>query len=61
MRAIGQSAAKVSGGTIDVHCDRVDQADTDVVACVGIDNLDILTIVPAGADFFVGSGDAAMA
>ncbi len=54
MRAIGESRAEVAGGPLNVNGDRVGKPHADVMACIGIDDFDVLARAPVLADQLVG-------
>ncbi len=56
-RPVGQSGAKIAGRAAHPHCDIVGQPDTEVVAGVGIYELDVFGIGAARADPLIGVAD----
>jgi hypothetical protein len=56
-RAVGQPGAEVAGRAAHPHRDRIGQADADVMACVGVEDLDVLTARTGFADALVGLAD----
>ena len=56
-RLVREPCAEVAGRALDVHPHRVDQADADMMAGVGVEDLDVLAFSPPLADLFVGVPD----
>jgi len=54
---VAQTGAEVAGRTAHPHRNRVDQADADVVARVGVEDLDVLAARAGLADALVGLAD----
>ena len=44
--AVREARAEVSGRPADAYLDRRGQANADVVACVGIEDVDVLALLP---------------
>src|SRR6185295_8068339 len=55
--AVGQARAEIAGRAPDMQLHLVDESDTDMMAGVGIDDLDILAVGPVFADQLIGLGD----
>ena len=56
-RLVRKPCAEVARRASDMHPHRVDQADADMVARVGVEDLDVLAFSPPLADFLVGVPD----
>ena len=54
---VGEPAAEVAGRPVHPHRDGVGQADTDVVAGIGVDDVDVLALLAVGEQELVGVGD----
>ena len=56
-RLVGEAGAEIACRAAHAHRDRVDQADADMVARVGIDDLDVVAAGAVAADQLVGVAD----
>ena len=56
-RAIRQAAAEIAGGTLDMHVDRMREANADVVARIGVQHLDVDAVRAILAQQLVGFAD----
>ncbi len=58
--SVRQARAEIAGRAADAYLDRSGQADADVVACVGIEDVDVLALLPVLEQEPVRLGDGSL-